>query len=1391
MESLECTTGGATPAASTRRSTARSFISRSISLNWRGKEDALEPKGPGPLGLTTLSAPIPEQPPVADIVFVHGLNGGSSSTWSKGNNPDCFWPRRWLPEEDGFRDVRIHTFGYPAAVDRGSVLNIRDIAQSLLAAVHDSPLMNQGRQPPLIFVAHSMGGLVVKQAYLLGCQHPELKSVADRVFSILFLATPHQGAVIAQVLSRLTAIIGVRPFVEDLFPQSRTVQSLSEDFPLVCGHLQLFSFYETRPMSVGVKKTLIVEKSSAVMNLPNERRTFLEADHRNVAMYSTREDPSYVSVKNALATILAAQRDICRSQIQPEAAAASEEDRDTQALGRFLDSTDTPSNMDAVYSDILARMEMTRFGNETAKAILTWATYAFRPLHLAEMQMAIEMDIDDEIIDVQSVILKCCGSLLYVDQHGIVQFVHSTAREFFIRGGLQSKLVLTKSDGHRRLAWVCLKALLQVSQKPARRARRLVSVSSVKPPDHKGTDALLTDYASKFLFKHLDHVEDNDEELLLMLSRFLGSNNLLRWIELTAANGDLRTVYDAAKTIKALLRRRARHPSPTGQDSALSQGNLEFLEKWGDDLAHLVPQFSERLRRSPKAIHHHIVPFCPPSSAIRQIFASPMRDFTVQGLSPGGWDDCLTTLRYAQGRSPLSMATASGYLAVGIESPEGRVLVHDDALFQELYSIQHGKPLECLAFAVSGRYLASAGGGTVRIWSPTNGLELAHFELKINARRQCMKFAEDDTILRIATSKNQLVEWDLESNTFLHDEPLSWESDLPERMEGREPILLVLSPVNNLLAVMYKGHDIVFWDCAEGRFYDTYEQKTGSVQIVGSHLQARGWSTVLAAVFSHAADANLFAATFDDGDLVVFDLDAGKPIAVNTEGAYNMELASSHDGRTLASVDKLGNLTLFNFRTLRLLYRVRLETDIMPHGLAFTSDDLRIIEIGKGQCRVWEPGVLCAGTSTYDHDVSLPVPIPIELGALRHHFKTRAAQEITAITCSHEFSVVFYAMGNGSIFGYDISGPAPEMELLFAPESHSDIIALHFDGPGKILAYGNRRDRFAARKVSRRRKNPQEPNAVWEVGSPLIDIQRSGDDLGMLKQILVSSRHERLLVSTAEDGTLWPMPQQVGGGESGGCIRQIKTSEHSIGPRWITCPCPRSPVDLLLGIDEAGQTIKVYDWATFNLLRAVPLLPGFDLSLDRFAPLSHPHYFATYATRTSEPESDIKEKQTAAILLWDFQDLEGAASSQPLAPRWQIVPSTLPSQVVHLIGAFGTRLVFYTADHWIASFELIPPGSIVAEDSFVRHFFLPNSWIGSMELCDMRFGISSEGEIIFDRRGELAVIKRGLEVTEDGSTFHPRQLSSKTRSLFGGRIPSREPGLSVARLQEQGGCDGS
>lgn len=120
----------------------------------------------------------------------------------------------------------------------------------------DSTSRNQRH---IIFVAHSMGGLVVKEAFIIGHRNPVFKQIVDRISMILFLATPHRGSNMAQMLNRLGAVLpGQRPFVESLIPGSERLQAINEDFTKYCGDIRLRSFFETMPMKV--TRIIIVEK---------------------------------------------------------------------------------------------------------------------------------------------------------------------------------------------------------------------------------------------------------------------------------------------------------------------------------------------------------------------------------------------------------------------------------------------------------------------------------------------------------------------------------------------------------------------------------------------------------------------------------------------------------------------------------------------------------------------------------------------------------------------------------------------------------------------------------------------------------------------------------------------------------------------------------------------------------------------------------------------------------------------------------------------------------------------------------------------------------------------------------------------------------------------------
>ena len=86
-----------------------------------------------PLGLSVLYSP--RLPPSADMIFIHGLGGTSHQTWSKGNDPELFWPYKWLPLEPDICTSRIFSFGYDAKFSSASsvsISNLSDFAKSLL-----------------------------------------------------------------------------------------------------------------------------------------------------------------------------------------------------------------------------------------------------------------------------------------------------------------------------------------------------------------------------------------------------------------------------------------------------------------------------------------------------------------------------------------------------------------------------------------------------------------------------------------------------------------------------------------------------------------------------------------------------------------------------------------------------------------------------------------------------------------------------------------------------------------------------------------------------------------------------------------------------------------------------------------------------------------------------------------------------------------------------------------------------------------------------------------------------------------------------------------------------------------------------------------------------------
>ncbi|KAB5528100.1 hypothetical protein GE09DRAFT_975274 [Coniochaeta sp. 2T2.1] len=1290
----------------TRSSWSRpSFFGRSLSRRNHPETTAKTNQPKCSLGLTTLYTP--ETPAAADLVFVHGLNGDAQNTWSR-DGDSSFWPREWLPKDEAFREVRIHTFGYSSAIfTDGGVLEIPDFARSMLAAIQDAPSIPPEDAPPLVLVGHSMGGLVIKKAYILGHEIPEFQPLVNRIKAFFFLATPHQGADIALTLSRVLSVVNGKrqpSFVNDLFPQSPVVQSINDDFPRLCDSeesLQLFSFFETRPMNYGVGRGLIVDKHSAVMNYPRERRTHLDANHRDVARYTSPDDPSYITVRNALAALLTEsildelntdislllQRNV---DVLPASTGEGQErlaDRiRRKSKGSFLWATlilkelrqvytaaetelvlaSYPSGMDGLYHKIVDEMAQARYGKDLAKAILVWTTCAFRPLSCEELQASIQLDIKEVINDAEKAAMSRCGNLVFVDNRGRIQLIHTSARDFLLKDDLQSEFSIDIAEGHRRLALASIQCL--------------------------------TDNA----------------KIVKLLAKFLASPSILNWIEHIAAKSDLQKVYKAGITIIQLLKRQPNSNSDIGH----LQNDMSRLDIWGSDLLHLSFRFSSQLRQHPSAIHRLISPFCPLDSMIRKQFCVPNRGLGVHGAT-ATWNDCFTVIALEKGLMPTSITVGNGVFALGFQT--GKVVVYDDTIFQEVQTLEHQEAVRLLKFGETGKQIASASDKSIRIWNMTTWTEV--YRLPLKAPPLVVFFIEEDSLLLVATTQNEIMLFDLSSGE-LHQEPVNWtaEFDEPEWQELRQraPAFAAFSPHHHLLAITYRGDDILVWDTAEDRIHGFYSTLPRSDANLPRNLTPRTVS-VKSLTLCSAPDTCLLAATYDDGSFVVYNV-LTRTIQMQIEGANIFALASSPDGSTLA-VRTRGSVIWLDSGNLRCLHREPVADDLIASKLlSVTADGQDIIEFFTMQCRIWRrPDFACQGAKDVG-DCKDVLAIGVE--QLNNvHF---GVPGITALCCVNPPgstpSIIITGKHDGTVHVYEISGELSGTELFTHGAVTIPIDDLHFDSLTGLLTCRDRYGRITCRKLTRFGRSE------WAVGEILAAIPNT--DRWGHHQVLGSGTHSRVLSSCRRYASLWPFGYCKGGPHLARIVHQ--SPEIPKASRWCS---NTSNSDCLILSDESG--VELRSWTDLSCINKI-LFPHLDpvfSSVNQIISFVNTRYFATAHI---DPSKSSFVSRQYRFHIWDFTHL--SLSQETFQPTLSL--NALSASVQKIIGIHNDRLIYLDLGNWVCSITTEP------NDEPVRHFFIPNDWLTSSG--GLVLDIAKNGEIVFVRQLELAVIKRGLDMTATG-----------------------------------------
>ena len=262
------------------------------------------------IGLTVLYEPPEGVQVVADIVFVHGLGGHPVETWAYGNLPKqerkgegdneagsksgrgwwgsiigkrkrttnegaitskpqyVYWPKQLLPCD--FPNVRVLTYGYDSHPShfyqsKTTQMNTTQHKEDLMMSVTNERSGCPGR--PLFFVAHSLGGILVKGAITESLDMEEqldLQDLGRSCRAIFFFGTPHFGANSAAYATIVSNIIGSLPgtfstndeILRGLSPDSEVLYAINRDFNKLLNQnieharkIQIYCFQEGQGMT--------------------------------------------------------------------------------------------------------------------------------------------------------------------------------------------------------------------------------------------------------------------------------------------------------------------------------------------------------------------------------------------------------------------------------------------------------------------------------------------------------------------------------------------------------------------------------------------------------------------------------------------------------------------------------------------------------------------------------------------------------------------------------------------------------------------------------------------------------------------------------------------------------------------------------------------------------------------------------------------------------------------------------------------------------------------------------------------------------------------------------------------------------------------------------------
>lgn len=943
-----------------------------------------------------------------------------------------------------------------------------------------------------------------------------------------------------------------------------------------------------------------------------------------------------------------------------------------------------PEGMLSYYQRTIAEMAQNKREKHIAKAILVWIVTAARPLSIVELSEALRLDINVRLPSAKTAIEGLCGQLVLVDQYtNLVSIVHTTAREFLMSEDA-GEFRISKADAHERLAMTCLQLLMSPPMQPPRH-RRLLHTRKEQP----GSDLLR--YAVVHASEHVNGGSAESDKTLVALDRLL-STTVLTWIEkLFAAKGP-QGLIRVARNIKAYLDRRAKYRSPLNR-------HVRNIDSWTTDLSRLANKFGGALALQTQAIYFLIPPFCPTETSVYRQFGRAPDGLVVSGsVVNTNWDDCAATINF-EDEDAVTANCENGSIAVGFES--GSIWLYNHGSFQKDRELKHNGPVDLLFLDPLGSFIASASVRYLTLWD-MSGNKLWNKRIK----SRCVQLTSSSEAIIGITVSGRAFTWSLANGDLLEEhrypyQPLDPDSELQSDLV-KAPFAASFGPGLELLALAYRSGPICIFE-----------------------LQSHNWIAwamdeqvrqVAQLVFNPNPDVNLLLVTYDESDLAIFDTWSGTLIQLRESEtrAIITSLACSADGRTFATVDVLGNLQIWDFESLTLLYHV-LTPSYSFRILGFSSDGFNLVDVVSKEMRVWSPSALIRKTfeeesSTSDQAAVLPVA--------EGQYRRFQSSKIRSMVAHEELPQIFAGTYNGDVVAQSTVGG-------------SGLSTLYTHQNAMVKCIAVRKDHVASGDINGTVKVQQ----LDVTRRAQIKLRQFGFQVQMtsaIYQLLFDDCGNHLLISTADSDYVY----EVSSGILVGSL--VSASKERRDRIWMAVANREHGSQFLLVL---GPTLTAYSPTKFPE-KSVKDQITLDYGL-KDESLETDIYHATISLETSSLVVDLRQKSgnVTTPRVCAFKLPTSFTESQVrLEPELSLEPEFCSNFLG--ISRASRRLVFLQPNSWVCSIDT----DGFSKGQYTQHFFVPSEYLTN---CNDVLPLQTvDDTFVFCVHDKLAWVKNGLKFEE-------------------------------------------